>query len=64
LTTPFRVDVDDAIPVLGPEIVRLAAHADAGVVEHEVEAALPLDSRVDDGTHGSNVAHVERNASD
>jgi hypothetical protein len=43
-----EVHVDDPVPVLEAVVLRLAADADAGVVEQEVEAAVAAEALRDD----------------
>jgi len=54
-----QVHVDDAIPVGLGQLGRRPSHRDAGVVEDEVEATVPVGDLVDEGGDGGCLGDVE-----
>src|SRR5690242_7012744 len=55
-----QVDVDDPVPVRQQQFAGLAADADAGVVHHQVQSAVPVAGLVDQGLDRAGVAYVDR----
>ena len=56
---PLQVDVDDAVPMGKGELRHLAAHADARVVEQQVDAAVFADDPLHELVERLGVADVE-----
>jgi hypothetical protein len=56
-----QIGIDDAIPLLGSEFLKRAAHADLGVVDHIVEVAETSLRGINQVLDGGAITHVGHN---